>query len=404
MTAAGGLYTSAADLARFLHFELSGGSIDGRVVLGPKWLREMERVPAPHAGAPAGYALGVVRHRWNRWNGRPDLFEHGGGGFGFLSDMWWLPQLGVGVAVLTNSQDHQLQNALSLSILTDVVSGPGVYQDRLLALPWRPPVPDANTFFDPPAGMAHLVSETAMAATRDQATRWARYAGLYRMRAWGYLELQGTPDRFVVDAGVPYFETDDNAEAPVRHRLAEIEPGLFLADNGETLDLRGKITTWRNLRLVRVSGGPFLWEWAILWTAALAAVLWLVAAPARRVLRSSSRDERTATRRWRRLAALLASATALLILGNVALLGWLPGLVDTGFAGALDLSPAERLAIHLPLGVTVLGASTMALVASGWIGRWWSRAVTLQYTALAGAAVALIPLLAGWHLIGLAID
>ena len=75
MTAAGGLYTSAADLARFLRFELNGGTIDGRVVLDPKWLHEMETVPAPHAGAPAGYALGVVRHRWNRWEQRPDLLR-----------------------------------------------------------------------------------------------------------------------------------------------------------------------------------------------------------------------------------------------------------------------------------------------------------------------------------------
>ena len=110
MTAAGGLYTSAADLARFLRFELNGGSIDGRVVLAPKWLHEMQTVPPPRAGAPAGYALGIVRHRWNQWAQAPDLFEHGGGGFGFLSDLWWAPQLGVGVAVLTNSEDHQLQN------------------------------------------------------------------------------------------------------------------------------------------------------------------------------------------------------------------------------------------------------------------------------------------------------
>jgi hypothetical protein len=85
------------------------------------------------------------------------------------------------------------------------------------------------------------------------------------MPAWGYLDQSGPPDRFVVDAGVPYFETDDEAEAPVRHRLAEVEPGLFLADNGETLDLRGQVPTWRNLRLVRVSGGPSRWQWAILW-------------------------------------------------------------------------------------------------------------------------------------------
>ncbi len=92
--------------------------------------------------------------------------------------------------------------------------------------------------------------------------------------------------------------------------------------------------------------------------------------------------------------------TALLVLGNVALLAWVPGLVDTGFAGALDLSLAEQLAVHLPLAVAVLGASMLVLAASGWIGRWWSRSVTLQYAALAGAAIALVRLLAAWHLIG----
>jgi CubicO group peptidase (beta-lactamase class C family) len=406
MTAAGGLYTSAADLARFLRFELNGGSIGDRVVLGSRWLREMQVVPSPHAGAPAGYALGVVRHRWNRWAQAPDLFEHGGGGYGFLTDIWWLPQLGVGVAVLTNSQDHQLQNELSLSILTDLVSAPGVYQDRLLALPACAPAAEANTFFDPPVGLAGLVADTAMGAKRGQAARWAAFAGLYRMRAWGYLELKGTPDRFYVDAGVPYFETDDNADAPIRHPLAEVKPGLFLADNGETLDLRGPVATWRNLRIVRVSGGPSGWQWAILAAAALAAATWLLAAlrrSARRARGSRSLPTRqpTTTRRWRRVTAVMASASALITLGNVALLASIPGLVDTGYTGKLDLSLAEQLAVHLPLAIAILGTVTVALVASGWIRRWWPRTVTLQYAALAVAAVALVPLLAGWHLIGL---
>ena len=194
-------------------------------------------------------------------------------------------------------------------------------------------------------------------------------------------------------------------ESLVRHRLAEVEPGLFLADNGETLDLRGQVPTWRNFRLVRVSGGPSPWQWAILGAAALLAVAWLVAALARTVRRSagsrsSLAGERTATRRWRAVAAAVASATALLMLGTVALLVWMPGLVDAGFLGWLDLSLTERLALHLPLAVIVAGASTVVLVASGWIGRWWSSSVRLQYAALAVAAVALGALLAEWHLIG----
>ncbi len=90
----------------------------------------------------------------------------------------------------------------------------------------------------------------------------------------------------------------------------------------------------------------------------------------------------------------------MLTLGTVALLAWIPGLVDTGFAGKLDLSLAEQLAVHLPLAVAVLSTLTVALAVSGWIGRWWPRTVTLQYATLAVAAVALVPLLAQWLLIG----
>jgi hypothetical protein len=50
--------------------------------------------------------------------------------------------------------------------------------------------------------------------------------------------------------------------------------------------------------------------------------------------------------------------------------------------------------------MVVMGASTAALVALGWARRWWSSAVRLQYAALAVAAITLVPLLAGWHLIG----
>ena len=405
MTAAGGLYSSAADLARFLRFQLNGGSIEGRAVLARKWLEEMQTVPPPRAGEPAGYALGVVRHRWNRWDQRPDLFEHGGGGYGFLSDLWWLPQPGVGIAVLTNSQDHQLQNELALSILADLFGEPGVYRDRLLALPYRPPAVDPETFFEPPAGMADLIANAAMVATGDEATRWAGYSGSYREPAWGVLDPDGPPDRFVVDAGVPYFETEDETESLVRHRLAEVEPGVFLADNGETLDLRGPVPTWRNFRLVPISGGPSQWQWVILGAAAFLAFAWLVAALARTIRppagsRFSMAGQRAATRRWRRATAAIASATALLMVATVALLVWKPGLVDAGFLGWLDLSLAERLALHLPLAVVVLGSSTVALVAWGWTGRWWPSAVRLQYAALSIAAVALGALLAGWDLIG----
>jgi hypothetical protein len=241
-----------------------------------------------------------------------------------------------------------------------------------------------------------------MVPTGDEAARWAGYSGSYRAPKWGVVYPDGPLGRFAVDAGVPYLEAEDETESVVRHRLVEIERGLFLADNGETLEFRGQIPTWRNFRLVRVSGGPSQWQWAILGVASLLAVTWIVRALARTIRRSrsTSAGQPAPTRRWCRVTAAVASATALLMLATVTLLVWEPRLVDAGFLGWLDLSLAERLALHLPLAVVVLGASTVALVASSWIGRWWSSAVRLQYTGLAVAAVALGALLAEWDLIG----
>ena len=89
-------------------FQLGDGTVDGRTVLDAALMQEMRTVPAPDAGAPAGYALGVARTRWPGGH-YLDLFSHGGGGFGFLSDLFWLPQLQLGIAVLTNSDTHDLQ-------------------------------------------------------------------------------------------------------------------------------------------------------------------------------------------------------------------------------------------------------------------------------------------------------
>lgn len=223
--------------------------------------------------------------------------------------MWWLPQLGIGVAVLTNSTDHQLPNDLALSIFDDLVAEPGPYCDGLLALPRRSPVTDPVPF-SPPADMARLVADAAMPATGDEAQRWAAYDGLYRLPERGIIDVIGPPDRFLVGEGVPYFEAEDPwTQSLVRHRLVEVEPGLFLADDGETLDLRGPVPTWQSLRLVRVAGGPAAWQWAILAAVALLAALWLVAAAVRSVRRVRSPSTRSggrradgaqSPRRWRR--------------------------------------------------------------------------------------------------------
>ncbi len=403
MMAAGGLYTSATDLAQFLRFQLNDGTLDGKAVLGGALMSEMRTVPAPHAGAPAGYALGVVRHTWFNGN-NTDLFNHGGGGFGFLSDMWWAPQLQLGIAVLTNSADHHLQGDLALSILQDVVQEPGTtYHDRLLALPARAPAEEPDGGYLPPAGLAQRVEGLAMPPSGDEAVRWARYAGSFKVAVWGAMNPSGAPERFFVDAGVPYFEGHDWNDTASVHRLTEVETGVFLADNGEALDFRGAVATWRNFELVRVSNGPAPWQWALLVVAALVSAWWLIAGLVSMIRRRRSATdvargpENTGTYRLFLAAATLSAAFGL---ATIALVATIPGLVDSGFLGWLEFPLVQRLALHLPLALAVAAGCLLTLGVVGWVRRWWSSAIQLRDAVLVVASVGLTVQLAAWHLIG----
>jgi hypothetical protein len=245
--------------------------------------------------------------------------------------------------------------------------------------------------------MAATVAAAAMEPRGDEAVRWAACAGEFRMLAWGVVNPIGPADRMFTDAGVPYFETSEDGPA-VRHRLTEVEPGLFLADNGEMLDLRDAEPTWRTIRLVRVSGGPDAAHWAVIGLVGLMAAGWLIAAAARAVQRR--RAGTTGAAGWQRIAGAVASLVAVLVLATIGLIAWLPILVDTGFLGWLNWPFLQRLALHLPLVLAVAAAAAAALTAVGWASGWWSRLTRLQYVALCGGAAVLVVQLAVWGLIG----
>ncbi|TCC07442.1 serine hydrolase domain-containing protein [Kribbella soli] len=103
MVAAGGLYTSVNDSCRFMQFQLGD----------PVHLAEMYRL----TGRERGYGLGIAV---TRAHGIP-VRGHGGGGFGFLSDIYWAPDARIGVVVLTNSTAHPFQWELAAEIFREVV-------------------------------------------------------------------------------------------------------------------------------------------------------------------------------------------------------------------------------------------------------------------------------------------
>jgi CubicO group peptidase (beta-lactamase class C family) len=404
MMAAGGLWTSVTDLAKYLEFQLGEGTVDGRTVLDSALMQEMRTVPAPDAGAPAGYALGVVRTRW-RAGQYLDLFNHMGGGDGFLSDLWWLPQLQLGIAVLTNSDTHDLQGALAVGILRDLVTEPDSrYHDRMLGLPAQSDVVEPDDHYVAPRDLAARIAAVAMPASGQQLARWAGYHELYRTGQMGAMNPADPPSRFYVESGVPYFDAAEDG-TPVRYRLTEFQPGLFLAENGETLDLRGPSPRWRGVNLNPVTNGPLAGQWALLAVVVVVAAGWLVAGSAARVRRrreagrSSMVGAPPRGRVGRRLTTAAAAVGALTALVTVAVIRSIPGLVDVGFLGWMAWPLPVRLAFHLPLAVALLAAGLAALLAAGALRRWWTLRIRPRDAALAVALTALAAQLASWHLI-----
>lgn len=126
MVPSGGIYSSAADAARYIRFHLRGWIDETAPILDHKYLQEMYTLPWPLEGQVDGYGFGIAI---NHHRGLLRL-THSGGGFGFLSDMIWYPQIGIGIALLTNSVNHRLQWSYANQILDKILDLP-VYQEKV---------------------------------------------------------------------------------------------------------------------------------------------------------------------------------------------------------------------------------------------------------------------------------
>ena len=79
----------------------------------------------------------------------------------------------------------------------------------------------------------------------------------------------------------------------------------------------------------------------------------------------------------------------------------LPGIVDVGFLGGMALLPMGiRVALHVPLAVTISAGCFMALIGVCWARGWWTPQTRPRDVALAIGLTALAVQLGGWHLVG----
>ena len=106
---AGGVWTSAHDLAQYVLLELAAGKLPD----GTQWVSSqnlmMRRAPQVAVGEDLNYGMGLMV---DTSRGIP-IVHHGGDLLGYHSDMIWLPEQQVGAVILTNGDEgHRLRGPL----------------------------------------------------------------------------------------------------------------------------------------------------------------------------------------------------------------------------------------------------------------------------------------------------
>jgi CubicO group peptidase (beta-lactamase class C family) len=130
LAAAGGLTSTAADMAQWMRMLLAGGTLDGRQILRPETVQEMfqpSMVVAPsfsemppitdQSGFAYGLGCGVFHDRGVQ------VVEKGGALSGIRSVMELVPAGKLGVAVLSNRDLLPLPEAIRAFVLAQVLGG-----------------------------------------------------------------------------------------------------------------------------------------------------------------------------------------------------------------------------------------------------------------------------------------
>jgi CubicO group peptidase (beta-lactamase class C family) len=114
---AGGAWSSAHDLIRYVKLEADRGKLpDGRQLVSSENLL-MRRSPQVSVGEDKSYGMGLMTETMA---GVPVVY-HGGSMLGYKSNIYLLPEAGIGAVLLTNSEEGQLLLRPFLRRLLEIV-------------------------------------------------------------------------------------------------------------------------------------------------------------------------------------------------------------------------------------------------------------------------------------------
>ncbi|HUU77104.1 MAG TPA: serine hydrolase domain-containing protein [candidate division Zixibacteria bacterium] len=111
MLGAGGVYISVNDQAKFAMFHLNKGKVKGKQLITEELFEEMYKSQFEKDGIKLPFGLGLYKESSIN---NAEVYSHGGGGYGYLTQHTWVPKYGLAAIVFTNDMHHnerQLQIA-----------------------------------------------------------------------------------------------------------------------------------------------------------------------------------------------------------------------------------------------------------------------------------------------------
>ena len=394
MMPSGGVYTTAADMARYLQFHLNGGVMEGRRLISPELLQTMATPQFPASAAEHyGLGIGVGSSHGAR------TLQHGGGGFGFLSNMIWYPELELGIAIMTNSSSNNLVFSLEPQILDEIIAlDPVLYTQRarseapITAGDWQA----AGLLSD--SELRARIQALAPTPTPEHLAEWRGYAGVY-----GLKNLNNITQVLVVNAPGDYLTLDGEP-------VYGYGSGLFFLSNGEALNLAADPPTYRNLPLVKLNRAYYRFLRSIAGVSLLFFLGAVLALPAMGLVTLFRRQRATAHTRAARprreipgwltgtlvwLAALLGmlmlvgtALLAVLIRGGIlpppaTVWSQFPALVFGHLPVFQPTMPREaQVVVWLPYAVLVLAAVAGVGMGQAWRARRWSLVARVLLTVV----------------------
>jgi CubicO group peptidase (beta-lactamase class C family) len=375
---AGALNTTATDIARFMIAHLHNGRYKDARILSEATAQEMHRQQFTQHPRLPGFAFGFHE----RFENDQRAIEHRGSWAGFGSLLFLLPDRDVGFFVSTNRLEHKLDQQLTREFL-----------DRYYPAETRSVAP-------PPAG---------------ESTQLVRFAGSYRSNRYARHTFEKLST--LVDGGLRV-TANDHGTLTIRHPATyfekesswrQREPLLF-----ERLDEDGSLAfrqdrTGRITHLFLSTGAPGVFE-KLRWyeTAAVhvsligsfaliflsASIVW----PAGYFIRRWRNRPSTTTRLSQQARVLTGVTSALNVIFLVGLAVSL--LLTDPIVFAYGMPRTVTILLLIPLLTTGLAIALPIFAWRVWKNRCWGVFGRLHHSLVVLAAIAFIPFLLYWNLLG----